>query len=132
MDCDPDCVDQPVPKNSDGNPFRTLLSEPICVVTEDMTYQEKIEDLSGTIYDYHDVIDNTPVYFDYDDQLDYEEWGGWNDPQMTIALALLIIVTHMFVKTGVPGMVGGLMGCVVTPTAQTSLIGSLPFPGNRD
>ena len=31
---------------------------------------------------------------------DYEEWCGWNDPRMTIAVA---------------GMVGGMMGCVVTP-----------------
>ena len=36
--------------------------------------------MSGTIYDYDDVIDNTPDYFDYDDQRDYEEWDGWNDP----------------------------------------------------
>ena len=31
-----------------------------------MTYQEKIEALSGTIYDYDDVIDKHPDYFDYD------------------------------------------------------------------
>ena len=40
----------------------------------------KIEALGGTRYDYDDVIDNTPGYFDYDDQRDYEEWCGWNDP----------------------------------------------------
>ena len=67
--CDPDCVDQSVPKDNDGNPFRTmtLLAEPFWVVTDDMTYQERIEALSGTIYDYDDVLDNTLDYFDYDD-----------------------------------------------------------------
>ena len=34
---------------------------------------------SGTIYDYDDVIDNHPDYFDYDDPCDYEEWGAWDD-----------------------------------------------------
>ena len=66
-------MDQSVPKDNDGNLFRTLLAESLCVDTDDMTYQEKIESLSGTIYDY-DVIDNTPDYFDNDDPLDYEEW----------------------------------------------------------
>ena len=45
-----------------------------------MTYQERIEALSGTIYDYDDVNDNQPGYFDYDDPCDYEEWCGWDDP----------------------------------------------------
>ena len=73
-------MDQSVPKDNDGNLFRTLLAEPLCVVSDDMIYQEKIEALSGTIYDYDDVIDNTPDYFDYDDPRDYEEWCDWNDP----------------------------------------------------
>ena len=77
---DPDCGDHPVTKDDDGNPFRTMtvLAEPFCVVTDYMTYQERIEALSGTIYDYDDVLDNTPDYFDYDDHRDYEEWCGWN------------------------------------------------------
>ena len=50
-----------------------------CVITDDMTYQEKVEALSGTIYDYDDVNDNRPGYFDYDDPRDYEEWCGWDD-----------------------------------------------------
>ena len=44
-----------------------------------MTYQEKIETLSGTIYD-DGVLDNQPGYFDYDDPCDYEEWCAWDDP----------------------------------------------------
>ena len=54
-------------------PVETLPSEPLCVVTDDMTYQEKIEALSGTMYDYDDVCDNRPHYFDYDDP--YELYG---------------------------------------------------------
>ena len=77
--CDPDCVDRTAPEGGDGYPFRTLLSELIFVIT-DMTYQEKIEALSGTIYDYDDVVDNTPGYFDYNDPRNYEEWCGWDDP----------------------------------------------------
>ena len=42
----------------------TLSSEPLCVITDDITYREKIEALSGTIYDYDDVNDNRPGYFD--------------------------------------------------------------------
>ena len=41
-------------------PVGTLSSEPLCVITDGMTYQEKIEALSGTIYDYDDVNDNQP------------------------------------------------------------------------
>ena len=73
-------MDRAVPEGGDEYPFRTLLSEPLCVITDDMTYQEKIEALSGTICDIDDVNDNTPGYFDYDDPRDYEEWCGWDDP----------------------------------------------------
>ena len=71
---------EPYLKAGDEYPFRTLLSEPLCVITDDMTYQDKIEALSGTIYDYDDVIDHTPGYFDCDDPQDFEEWCGWDDP----------------------------------------------------
>ena len=50
------------------------------VITDDMTYQERIEALSGTIYDYDDVNDNQPGYFDYDDPCNYEKLCGWDDP----------------------------------------------------
>ena len=40
------------------------------MITDDMTYQEKIEALSGTTYDYDD---NRPDYFDYDNSYDDEE-----------------------------------------------------------
>ena len=36
--------------------------------------------MSDTIYDYDDVNDNRPGYFDYDDPCNYEEWCGWDDP----------------------------------------------------
>ena len=52
--------------------------------------------------------------------------------RMTIARAILIIVTRLVVWNGVAVMVGGLMGCVVIPTSRTSLMMSLVFPGNRD
>ena len=69
-----------VPEGGDDYPVETLSSEPLCVKTDDMTYQEKSEALSGIIYDYDDVSDNRPGYFDYDDPRDYEEWYGWDDP----------------------------------------------------
>ena len=78
--CDPDCVDRTVPEGGDDYPVGTLSSEPLCVITDDMTYQEKIDALSGTIYDYDDVIDNKPGYFDYDDPHDFEEWYGCDSP----------------------------------------------------
>ena len=58
--CSPDCVDCMVLEGVDGCPVGTVPSEPLCVITEDMTYQEKIEALSGTIYDSDDVSDNRP------------------------------------------------------------------------
>ena len=76
--CDPDCVDRTVPEGSDDYPVGMLPSEPLCVITDDMTYQEKIEAQSGTIYDYDDVSDNRPDYFDYDDRHDYEELYGFS------------------------------------------------------
>ena len=61
-----------VPEGRDDYPVGMLSSEPLCV-TDDMTYQEKIEAVSGTIYDYDDVNDNQPGYYDCDDPCDYEE-----------------------------------------------------------
>ena len=60
-----------MPKGGDDCLGGTLSSEPLCVITDDMTYKKRIEALSGTIYDYDDVNDNRPGYFDY-----YEEWCG--------------------------------------------------------
>ena len=79
MSCDPDCADLTVLEGGDDYPVGTLSSEPLCAITDDMIYQEKIEALSGTIYDYDDVIDNHPDYCDYNDPCDYEEWGAWDD-----------------------------------------------------
>ena len=78
--CGPDCVGRTVPEGDDDYPFGTLSSEPLCDITDDMTYQEKIEALGGTIYDYDDVSDNRLGYFDYDDPCDYEEWDGSDVP----------------------------------------------------
>ena len=82
MSCDPVSMDYAVPADGHTCSFEMLLSEPLCAITDDMTYQEKIETLIGTIYDYDDVIDNQPGYFDYDDPRDYEEWCDWNDPDI--------------------------------------------------
>ena len=57
-----------------------MPSEPLYVVTDDMTYQEQIEALSGTMYDYDDVCDNRPDYFDYDYPYDCEELHGCDGP----------------------------------------------------
>ena len=59
--CDLDCVARAVPEGFDEYPFRTLLSETLCVIMDDVTYQENIEALSGTIlYDYVDVKTTFP------------------------------------------------------------------------
>ena len=76
----PDCVDRAVLDDSDGCPEGTLPSVPVCVVTDDMTYQEKIEALSGTMYDYDDVCDNLPEYFDCNKPDDWEELSGFDGP----------------------------------------------------
>ena len=63
-------MDCAVTDDVDGYPEGTLPSEPICVITDDMTDEEKIEALNGTIYDYDAVCDNLPDYFDYDEPYD--------------------------------------------------------------
>ena len=110
----------------------TLLSEPFCVVTDDITYQEKIEALIGAISDYDDVIDNTPDYFDYDDHRDYEEWCGWNDPADDNSSGYFDNSSPHVCEEWCGWDGQGMMGCVVTPTVWTSLMVSLPFPENRD
>ena len=71
----PDCVDRTVLDDVDGYPEGMLHSELVCIVTDDMPYQGKIEALSGTIYDYDDVCDNLP---DYDEPYDCEELCGFD------------------------------------------------------
>ena len=63
----PDCVDHAVLDDVDGYPEETFPSEPVCIITDDMTYQWKIETVNGTIYDCDDVCDNLPDYFDYEE-----------------------------------------------------------------
>ena len=55
-------------------------SDPSCVDTDGMTYQEKIEILSGTMYDYDDYCDKLPDYFYYDEPYDWEELHGFDGP----------------------------------------------------
>ena len=74
----PEWIDCAVPDHADGYPEGTLPSEPICVITDDMTYQEKIEALNGTKYDYDAVCDNLLDYFDYDEPYDCEELCGFD------------------------------------------------------
>ena len=45
--CDPDCIDLTILEGGDGYLVGTLSSEPLGAHTDDMTYQEKIEALSG-------------------------------------------------------------------------------------
>ena len=58
----------------------TRLADPVGVVTDDMTYQEKIVILSGSVYDYDDYCDNCPGYFDYDDPGDFDDVYDFVEP----------------------------------------------------
>ena len=58
VSCDPVGMDYAVPADGYTCSFETLLSEPLCAITDDMTY------------------------FDYDDPQDYEEWCDWDDPDV--------------------------------------------------
>ena len=75
-----DRADRAMPDGGDSCPVGTLPSEPLCVVTDDMTYQQNIEALSGTMHDYDAVCDNLLDYFDYDDPNDCEELNGFDGP----------------------------------------------------
>ena len=74
MRCDLDDVYCSVPA---GAP-ETLLCDLGCPVTEDMSYWERLEILGDDSYGYEDGLSGQPVYFDYDDTRDYEEWCDWN------------------------------------------------------
>ena len=78
--CGPDGDEPLVPEDNDDCPIKLLLSEPLCEITEDMTYQEKLGALSGTIYDYDDVNDKRQEYLEYEYQRDCECWGAWDNP----------------------------------------------------
>ena len=64
----------------DGCPGVTLLAEPVEVVEEGMTYQEKIDILSGSVYDYDDYCDNCPIYFDYEYPGYFDDGHGFVEP----------------------------------------------------
>ena len=51
----------------------TLLCDPGCPVTEDMSYWERFEVLGDDSYVYEDDLSGQAGYFDYDDPRDYEE-----------------------------------------------------------
>ena len=52
-----------------------------CVITDEMTYQEKIETLHGALCDYRDVCDNQPDCFAYDDTHACGELYGFGGPE---------------------------------------------------
>ena len=74
----PDCVDYDEMGDCDGCPGVTFLGDPVYVVTEGMTYQEKIGILSGSVYDYDDYCD--PDYFDYYKPNDFDDGYGFVGP----------------------------------------------------
>ena len=75
-------MDYAVPADGYTCSFGTLLSGPVCPLTDDMTYHEKLEAQGGDIYDYDDGVDSQPGSFDFDEPQDYEEWCDWNDPDV--------------------------------------------------
>ena len=54
----------------------TLPSDPVCAATDGMTYQEKIDILSGSVNDCH----NQPDYFDYDEPCDIDDICVYDGP----------------------------------------------------
>ena len=56
----------------------SLLCDPGCPVTDDMSYWERLEVLGDDSYGYADDLNGHAGYFDYDDPRDYEEWCDWN------------------------------------------------------
>ena len=53
-----------VPADGCTSSFGTLLSGPLCPVTNDMTYWEKLEALGGDSYDYDDGVGSQFGFFD--------------------------------------------------------------------
>ena len=49
-----------------------LLADPVGVVTDGMTFQERCDTLSGSVYNYDDYCDNSPDYFDYYEPGDFD------------------------------------------------------------
>ena len=45
-----------------------------------MTYQEKIDIIRGSVYDYDDYCDSCPDYFDYDEPNDFDDGYGFVGP----------------------------------------------------
>ena len=72
-DCDDYCDGSPGYWNDDepGDcgccPDGMLLADPVSVVTNEMTFQERCDVLSGSVYDYDDYCDDSPDYFYYDE-----------------------------------------------------------------
>ena len=64
-----------MPSDGSASSFGTLLFDPMCQVTDNMTYWERLKALGGDSYDYEEGADSQPGSFDYD----YEEWCDWND-----------------------------------------------------
>ena len=47
-----------------GCPGGTLLTDPVCVITNEMTFQERCGVLGGSVYDCDDYCDCIPDYCD--------------------------------------------------------------------
>ena len=107
----PDWVDRAMLDYGDGCPEGKLPSVPVFAVTDDITYQEKIEALSGTMYDYDDVFDNIPDYFDYDEPDDWEELSDlmvrWN------VECVVILVNQMSLVAGLASPELGSVTCPI-------------------
>ena len=79
VSCDPVGMGCTVQADGCTGSFGTLLSGPLCPITDDMTYWEKLDALGGDSYDYDEEVDSQPGSFDYDDPRDYDKWYDWND-----------------------------------------------------
>ena len=67
----------------------TFLSDPVSVVTDGMTFQEKWDVLSGSVYDCDDHCDNRLAYFDYDELGDFDCYSdeyGVVEPEIMVSL----------------------------------------------
>ena len=77
-DCDDYCDDSPGYWDNDepGHfvvyPDVTLLADPVGVVIDGITFQERCDVLSDSVYDNDDYCDDTPDYFDCDKPGDFD------------------------------------------------------------
>ena len=82
----PDCVDYAEQDDFHCYLDVTFPPEPVNVVTDGMTYQEKIYILSGSVYNYDDYCDSCTDYFDNDEPNYFDEQGDFDDVYGFVAL----------------------------------------------